>query len=456
MNMEIKKAVLFLTSLASFINPFMGSATNIILPSIGKEFKLSAITLSWIGLSFLLSASIFLIPFGRLADIYGRKKMFLYGSFLFGISSLFCGLSTSEVILILFRTLQGMGGAMFFGISIALLSSIYPPEERGKALGINASMVYLGLSTGPFLGGFLAHILSWRLLFFVNFILTFFLFFIAKIKLKGEWIDAKGENFDFFGAFLLVFSLFLMQIGLSFLHNKGYFLFVFSIILFLFFIFYEKKQEFPLLSLNLLFKNTLFLFSNLSAFINYSSTFAIGFFLSLYLQYLKGFSPLKAGFILIIQPIIMTISSPIVGKKSDKIEPRILSSFGMFLSFLGMVLVFNLKISSGIFFIFLILILFGLGNGFFASPNTNAVMGSVEKKYYGLATGTLSTMRSLGMSVGMASATFIFGIFLKNRPIENETFYSFIHSLKTYSLIFSIFLLIGIFTSLKRGKLHSN
>lgn len=454
MEKELKKSALLITSLASFINPFMGSSTNIILPSIAKEFNLSAITISWIGLSFLLSASIFLIPFGKIADIYGRKRMFLYGSFLFGISSLFCSLSPSEVFLIIFRTLQGLGGAMFFGISIALLSSIYPPEERGGALGINASMVYLGLSTGPFLGGFLAHIISWRILFFINFLLTFFLFLMAKIKLKGEWIDAKGEIFDIFGAILLVFSLFFMQMGLSFLHKKGYFLFILSIIIFIIFIFYEEKKKFPLFDLNLLFKNSLFLLSNISAFINYSSTFAIGFFLSLYLQYIKGFSPLKAGIILIIQPVIMALSSPVVGKKSDKIEPRVLSSFGMFLSFLGMVLIYNLNIESEIYLIILILILFGLGNGFFASPNTNAVMGSVEKKYYGLATGTLSTMRSLGMSVGMASSSFIFGIFLKDRPIEVKTFPLFIQSLKAYSIIFSIFLIAGIFTSLKRGKLH--
>lgn len=454
MDEDLKKSALFITSLASFINPFIGSATNIILPSIGREFKLSAITLSWIGLGFLLSASIFLIPFGRLADIYGRKKMFLYGTFLFGISSLFCSLSSSEVFLIIFRVIQGLGGAMFFGISIALLSSIYPPEERGKALGINAGMVYLGLSTGPFFGGFLTNYLSWRSLFFLNFLLTFFLFFITKFKLKGEWVDAKGERYDILGAIYLTFSLLFMQIGISFLHKKGYFLFFFSLVLFFIFISYERKKEFPLFNLNLIFKNQLFLFSNLSALINYSATFAIGFFISLYLQYIKGFSPLKAGIILIIQPLLMAISSPIVGKKSDEIEPRFLSSFGMFLSFIGMALTLKLNVNSSIYLVFCILFLFGLGNGFFASPNTNAIMGSVEKKYYGLATGTLATMRSFGMAIGMASSTFIFGIFLKNKAIVKETFNLFISSLKTYSFIFSIVLLIGIFTSFKRGKMH--
>lgn len=454
MNEKLKRDALFITSLASFINPFMGSSTNIMLPSIAKDLNLNAITLGWVGLAFLLSSSIFLIPFGKLGDIYGRKKMFLYGFFIYGISSFFCAISCSAAHLIIFRILQGLGGAMFFGISIALLSSIYPPEERGKALGINASMVYIGLSTGPFLGGFLSQILSWRSIFFINFLLTFFLFFITKIKLKGEWADARNEKYDFLGATFLVISFFTMQIGLSFLNKRGYFFLILSFVLFLSFALTEKKKTFPIFDLNLLFKNTLFLFSNLSAFINYSSTFAIGFLLSLYLQYVKGFSPLKAGLILIIQPLLMAVSSPVVGKLSDKKEPRILSSFGMFLSFFGMLLVFNLNIYSNIYLVFLILILFGFGNGFFASPNTNAIMGSVEKKYYGIATGTLSTMRSLGMVTSMSIATLFLGIFLKNEKISKDTFELFLYTIKYYSIIFSALLLLGIFTSLVRGKMH--
>lgn len=455
MDNDLKKSALFITSLASFINPFMGSSTHIILPSIARDLNLNAITLGWIGLSFLLSSSIFLIPFGKLADIYGRKKLFLYGSFIYGISSLFCSISNSAIFLIIFRIFQGLGGAMFFGISIALLSSIYPPEERGKALGINAGMVYLGLSMGPFLGGFLAQTLSWRYLFFINFLLTFFLFSITKIKLKGEWAEAKGETYDFFGAFLLILSFFSMQIGLSFLNKEGWLALIISILFLLFFILIERKKSFPILNVDLLFKNSLFLFSNISAFINYSSTFAIGFLLSLYLQYIKGFSPLKAGLVLIIQPLLMAISSPVVGKLSDEKEPRILSSFGMLLSFFGMLLVFNLKLYSNIYLVFLILIFFGFGNGFFASPNTNAIMGSVEKKYYGIATGTLSTMRSLGMVTSMSIATLFLGIFLKNEKIYKETFELFLYTIKYYSIIFSVLLLIGIFTSLVRGKLHN-
>ncbi len=454
MDKKLKKSALFITSLASFINPFMGSSTNIILPSIAKELNLGTVTLSWIGLAFLLSSSIFLIPFGKLGDIYGRKRLFLYGTFIYGISSFLCSISKSEFELIIFRIFQGIGGAMFFGISIALLSSIYSQEERGKALGINAAMVYLGLSTGPFLGGFLAQFLGWRSLFLLNFFLTFFLFFLTKFSLKGEWADAKGEKFDYLGSLFLIFSFLFFQLGLSFLSKGGYILFLISFPLFYLFFIIEKRQKFQVFNLELLLKNSLFLFSNLSAFINYSATFSTGFILSLFLQYLKGFSPIEAGTLLIVQPLIMTFSSPIVGKLSDRKEPRVLSSFGMFLSFLGMVLILFLKVNSGIFSLLLILILFGFGNGFFASPNTNAVMGSVEKRYYGIATGTLSTMRASGMVTSMAITTLILGIYIKNKPLVPETYNLFLSTIKSFSIIFSIFLIFGVFTSFIRGKMH--
>ncbi len=454
MKEDLKSSALFVTSLASFVNPFMGSSINVVLPSIGKYFNLNAVLLSWIGLSFLLSSSIFLVPFGRLADIYGRKKLFILGTFIYGVSSLFCGISNLPYLLILFRFFQGLGGALFFGTSIALLTSIYPQEERGKALGINASMVYLGLSLGPFLGGAIAEHLGWRDLFILNFFLTIFLSIITSIKLKGEWADAKAEKYDLFGALILIFSFLFMQLGLSFLNKKGYILLILFIAFFYLFVLYEKKQNFPLFNIEL-FKNSLFLFSNLSAFINYSSTFSCGFMLSLYLQYLKGFSPFKTGIILFIQPIIMAISSPFIGKLSDKKEPRILSSLGMFLNLFSLILLYNLNLNTKNYYIYLILLLLGLGNGFFASPNTNAIMGSVEKKYYGVATGTLSSMRAMGMSTSISLTTLILSIFLKNNPIKIENFNLFISSIKTFSILFSFFLFIGIFTSFSRGKLHN-
>lgn len=454
MEEDLKKISLFITSLASFINPLMGSSTNIILPSIGRDLKLSALTLSWIGLSFLLSSSIFLVPFGKLGDIYGRKKLFLTGSFIYGLFSFFCGISNSAFFLIFFRVVQGIGGAMFFGLTISILVSIYPENERGKVLGINSAMVYLGLSLGPFVGGFLAQILNWRSVFFLNSILTFFLFFITHYKLKGEWIGARDEKFDFFGAFLLILSFFFFQFGLSNLAKEGYILLLTGILIFIIFLNYEKRKKFPLFDLTLIFKNKLFLFSNISAFLHYSSTFAVGFFLSLYLQYVKGYLPLTSGAILILQPLVMAITSPKIGKASDKIEPSFLSSFGMFLSFLSMVIFSFLNESTSIYLILLILFLFGLGSGFFASPNTNAVMGSVEKKFYGLATGTISSMRVIGMVTSMSIATLFFNIFLEGKAIQPEYFNLFLNALKFSSFFYMTLLFFGIFTSLKRGKLH--
>jgi len=197
--MKLKKAALLASGVASFLTPFMGSSTNVALPAIGKEFQIDAIMLGWIATSYLLAAGMFSVPFGRVADIGGRRKVFVNGLIIFGVGSVLSALSPNAEILIAFRVLQGIGGAMIFATAVAILTSVFPPQERGKAIGINTGAVYTGLSLGPIGGGFLTHNLGWRSLFLVNGFLGFFALIVALIYLKGEWADARGEKFDFKG-----------------------------------------------------------------------------------------------------------------------------------------------------------------------------------------------------------------------------------------------------------------
>ncbi len=454
-NIVNKRAALLVATLASFLTPFMGSSVNIALPSIGKEFLMDAVLLNWVATSYLLAAAMFLVPFGKIADIYGRKKIFLYGVLIYTISSFLSAISTSAITLISFRILQGIGSAMIFGTGVAILTSVFPVGERGKVLGINAAAIYLGLSLGPFLGGVLTQHFSWRSIFLANVPLGLVIVIFAFCKLKGEWAEARGEKFDFIGSIVYGISLATIMYGFSLIPAmSGLWLVLGGIFVLLLFVGWETKAENPVLDINLFRNNTVFAFSNLAALINYSATFAVGFFLSLYLQYIKALSPQNAGLILVSQPVVMAIFSPFAGRLSDKFEPRIIASAGMALSVVSLSLFAFLNQKTALEFVVASLILLGFGLALFSSPNTNAVMSSVERRFYGVASATLGTMRLTGQMLSMGIAMLIFAIYIGKVQITPQYYPLFLTSIKTAFIIFAVLCFAGIFASLARGKVR--
>jgi EmrB/QacA subfamily drug resistance transporter len=451
----VKKTVLLIATLSAFLTPFMSSSINIALPSIGKEFSMSAVLLSWVATSYLLTAALFLVPFGRIADIYGIKKIFTIGILFYSLSSLMCCFSSSAFFLISYRILQGISSSMIFATGTAMVTAVFPVGERGRALGINAAAVYLGLSLGPFLGGLLTQHFGWRSVFFFNVPLGVIVIVIIFWKLKGEWANAKGEKFDFTGSIIYSISLTAIMYGFSQLPKlTGALLIPGGFIGILAFIKWEEKAQSPVFEINLLRTNKVFAFSNLAALINYSATFAVAFLLSLYFQYIKGFNPQIAGIILIAQPFMQSIFSPFAGKLSDKFEPRIVASIGMGLTVPCLILFAFLDNATSLIIIVANLMLLGFGFALFSSPNTNAIMSSVSKKYYGIASGSLGTMRLIGMTFSMGITMFIFALHLGNLEIVPEYYPLFLRSVKTMFIIFASLCIGGTFASLVRGKLH--
>ncbi len=453
--MDYRKPALLVTTVGAFLVPFMGSSINIALPSIGKEFEMNAVLLPWITISYLLSATIFLIPFGRIGDIHGRKKVFVSGFLIYTISSLLCAMSTSAPSLISFRVLNGIGGSMIFSIGMAILTSIFPPGERGKVIGINIAAVYSGLSCGPFFGGLLTHHFGWRSIFLINLPLGTLMVLLIIWKLKGEWAEAKGEKFDLFGSVLFGMTLVAIMYGFSTLPKMGGLSFVLLGLLgMLIFVKWEMRTESPLFNVDLFRKNRVFAYSNLAALINYSATFAISFLMSLYLQFIKGLTPQEAGTVLIAQPLVQAVFSPVAGRLSDRIEPRMVASIGMALTAAGLLLFSFLNQETNLSHIVGTLILLGFGFALFSSPNTNAVMSSVENRYYGVASGTLSTMRSTGTMFSMGITMMIFAIYIGRAQITPPHYPVFLKSVKVIFAIFTILCLVGIFPSLSRGRIR--
>jgi len=441
--------------MASFLFPFMASAVNIALPSIGRELSLDAVTLGWVSTVYLLASATFLVPFGRIADLHGRKRIFTYGIVIYTISSFLSGIAGSAAMLISFRVLQGIGGAMLAGTGVAIITSVFSADERGKALGINVAATYAGLSLGPVLGGVLTQHFGWRSVFFINVPAGLAVIAITLWKLKGEWAGAKGEKFDLVGSAIYSLTLVTLVYGFILLPAmSGVWLIVAGVVGLSAFTRWEMKARSPVLDINLFRNNRAFTFSNLAALINYSATFAVSFLISLYLQYVKGFEPQSAGFVLVAMPAMQAIFSPLAGRLSDRIEPRVIASAGMALTTVGLVLFTLLNGKTPLEFIIGALILMGFGFALFSSPNTNAVMSSAPKKAYGVASATLATMRQIGMVFSMGVAMLMFALYIGRVQITPEHYPLFLESMKTSFIIFAILCFGGIFASLARGKIR--
>ena len=449
---SLRRTALAVSMVSSFMTPFLASATNVAMPMIGKEFGLSAVALGWVLTAYTLAAAMFLVPFGRLADLVGRKRIFAIGIGVNLAGTVLAAFAPSGFVLILGRAVQGIGGAMIFGTGVAILTSVYPPGARGHALGLNTAAVYTGLSLGPVLGGFLVHAWGWRSVFWATVPVALLALVLTLVRLEGEWADARGEGFDLKGALIFGAGLIALMYGFSRLPSlPGALLTAAGLLALIGFVLFELQVGAPLLDLRLFRHNRIFAFSNLAALFNYSATSAVAFLMSLYLQYIKGLPPQKAGLVLVAQPIVMALASPFAGRLSDRSEPRFIASLGMALSAAGLLLFSLLGPDTGFGFIVASLVCLGLGFGLFSSPNTNAIMSSVERRHLGLASASLGTMRLTGQMMSAGMTMMIFAVFMGRVPITPSVYPQFLGSVRFAFAFFSALCVAGIFASLARG-----
>jgi len=418
---------------------------------------MDAVSMGWVATAYLLASAVFLLPFGRIADIYGRKKIFACGLATFTLASFLMVFSTSALMVILLRVLQGAGAALIFGTAVAILTSVTPHNERGKVLGLYTTAVYAGLSCGPFIGGFLTQAFGWRSIFWINVPIGLFALAMIYLFLDGEWADAKGESFDLSGAVQYGLMLVCVMYGLSLLPAiQGLVLIIASALMLAVFLNRERRIPFPLLDIRLWTENRAFAFSNIAAFINYSATFSVTFFLSLYLQYVRGFDPWTAGAILVLQPVTMALVSPFAGRLSDRTTPGKIASLGMGLTAAGLFALVFVNATTPLPVIAGILVILGMGLGFFSSPNTNAVMSSVEKKHYGIASGTLGTMRLVGQMMSMGVAMMIIALFIGRIQITAARHTQFLTTMQVAFALFAVLCVTGVYFSLVRCRLADN
>ena len=443
-----RNSILIIICMATTLMPFMGSAMNLALPLIADEFNLNAISLSWVVSVFLLSSAILPIPFSKLADRIGRKKIFITGIIVFLLSTLMCGMSNSGTTLIIGRLLQGIGASMMFATNMAILTSVFPPNERGKALGINTAVVYISLSSGPFIGGILTYYLGWRSIFFVTAGIGLVVLLGLFLVVKEEWKEPDQKSFDWTGAILYGIGLSSLIYGFSNLPAIESFGFIIlGIILLIIFVTYEKKIPFPVMHVRLFSENKVFGFASSASLINYAATYAITFLLSLYLQYIRGFNSQDAGFILIIQPVVMAIISPLAGRWSDKTDARYLATAGMSIIVAGLLMMLLLNPTTSIELIIAISVIMGIGFGLFSSPNINAIMGSVEKKHLGMASATTNTMRLAGQAISMGITMMVISMVVGKVKITQDVLPQFMSAIHIIFIIMAILCCLAVYTS---------
>ena len=447
-----RRLILALITVATFLNPFTGTAINLALPSIGAEFAADAATLAWVSSAYLLASVIFLLPGGRLGDSRGRVTVFMAGIVVYTAGALLTIFTPTIGMLLAFRFLQGVGGAMIYANSVALITHLYPPGERGYAIGLNTTAVYAGLSLGPFLGGALTQFLGWRSIFIVTALLAVPVLIYAK-KFPVFLNDRHQEHFDVPGLVLSSALILCLFLGLaSATTPRGVVLLFAALVLGVAFYLVERRHPSPLLPVSLLSSNRVFAASNAAALINYSATYAVGFLLSLYLQYIRGYEPVAAGTLLLVQPVIQVFVAPVAGRLADRIQPGHVASVGMAISAVGLFGLSMLGDTTPVGAILALLVLLGVGVGLFSSPNTTAIMGCVEKRFYGSASAMTAMMRSLGMMLSMGAVLVVFAFIMGSTAVTPAIFPEFLRSVHLIFLAFGVLSVFGVILSLRRNK----
>lgn len=441
-------AILFIICLASSIVPFMGSALNLALPYINSDLSLNAVMSGWVPTSYMLSTAILQIPCDRIADMIGRRKVFISGVFIMMLFTILSGLASDGTSLIIYRFLSGIGSAMMFGTSTAILTSSVPVEKRGMALGMTTSVVYFSLAAGPFLGGIITQYLNWNSIFYFTALICLIVVVGSLFLIKDDWKEETKTKFDLIGSILFAAGLLCLIYGFTILPvTLGFIAIGVGVLILILFGLYENKQAYPVFNVRLFLQNRVFRLSSISALINYSATFAISFMLSLYLQYVRGLSPRDAGLILIIQSVIQSIASFKSGKLSDRISPTFLATLGMGIISVGLLGLCFIDETTSYYYLGALLFLLGLGFGTFSSPNANIIMSSVEKQYYGMASATMGTMRLTGQSFSMGIAIMAISLMVGNIQLSSEVSAELVSSMRIAFIVCFILCLIGVYTS---------
>jgi EmrB/QacA subfamily drug resistance transporter len=447
--------VLGTVGIAQFMGPFMLTSVGVALPALGRELSATAVQLGLVEQLYVVSLAMFMLIFGRLGDITGQRKLYLAGLFIFTLFTFSLGYAGSIRMVMIFRFVQGIGSSMVLSGSMALVAAAYPPERRARKIGLVSACTYAGLSTGPVIGGYVTLHFGWRHVFLLAVPIGLAAIIMCLCGMREMPKNASGEAMDWRGSLAYAVSVCLVMTGA--VHAKERFLglpmIVSGIAGLIAFIRMEKRSQSPLLDVALLSKNRFFTLSCLAAMGNYAATFGLIFLMSLFLQYALALSPRQAGLVLLMQPLMQFAASPVAGRLAERFDLTSVATAGMLASSAGLLLAaFTLGPDVPIWLVVLELMLIGAGFGIFITPNSTAIMGSVERRQFGVASGMIGAMRTLGMAVSLTTISLILSLFMGREEITRETLPAFLLSMRTGLVSYAVFSCLGVILSLGRGR----
>ena len=446
--MEKKNLILLICTVLSFFTVFAVNAVMVVVPSIASEFHMSNIVQNWIIIIFLLVVAVLSIPAGQISGKFGLKKVTILSIILFIIISIVTVMVKSSWQFLACRFILGISLSFINVTSMAMVVSAFAPEERGKALGINITGVYIGLSLSPVLGGILNYNLGWRsvVLFGVPFLFVILALLLTKID--DEWITFENVPLDIKGYFAYGIGMVLFMYGFTILNTlPGVILTILGIIILIVFGVIELKQTHPSFDVRF-FKNRKFLSSNFASLSAYLATFAVTTILNYHLQYIKGFDSQSAGMILLVAPLCQVVLAPIAGRLSDKFVPQILAAIGMALGTISLFLFSFLGSETPLEFLIVSMIIYGVGFGLFSPPNTNVIMSSVPPKDTSVASAAVATMRTVGQAMSMGILTLVFAFVMGDVPIVEQYYPLLISSCQMTCLVCVVLCIASVFASL--------
>lgn len=456
---EYKWLAMIAAAIGTFMATLDASIVNVSLPTIMTSLHTNLPTAQWVISIYLLVITGLLLTLGRLADMLGRKPIFIAGFVIFTVGSVLCGLSRAIYLLIAFRGLQALGAAMLMANSPAILADAFPGTERGKAMGMMGAVVASGLTAGPALGGFLVAAAGWPLIFFINLPIGIIGILIAQSVLRSAG-PRHERHFDIPGAALLLVSLICLTLALGQAPQKGWGSSCVWILLGGFTAFgallvaRELRTAHPVLE-PALFRNRLFAASSASAFIAFAAMFSVTFLMPFYLSQVLGYGPRQMGLVLTAVPLTVALVAPMSGSLSDRIGSRALSSAGLTISSVGLLLMSRLGAETGALQVIASLIVVGLGSAIFQSPNSSALIGSVPADARGVAAGMLATMRNLGMVTGVAVSGAVYASRSIHYAARLGGAEASPHAFRDAFLVAAAICALGILTSAIRGNTRS-